>query len=439
MSMLSATTATAPAPGAGSSREPLPQSGSEISLPNGYRGASPLVPMTHYLSQLPASYLQEVQTVARQFGPLPHTTRQTVAIPVAAHEEGATLLQTLRAYSAQSLTRDTFEIALLLNYPEGSDPTPSLTALEAWRKEQPADMAVVAAIREVPEGTTIGYLRKVLNDAVVQRVTQRDLEVDHLLLRSDADTIATHPEHLAQHLHLHATRSRRMLAVRGKLLWDPMALASDPLSAWGVMVWQISETCLSNRFPNPFVGGVNFSLRASTYATLGGYNPKSRIGEDVDLGYRVQMLSQTLMYPSGIIYGGPRSACATSARRIVALREFGDPPAMQWVNQSVGFDAHNRGIRGIAIPAPLPRDEFQARMEHRDFADNAAEVAFRTIAHVTIQRPVRIEIQRALREWLGLEFGQEVFPGVPQIDNPTQLRQILLGWYDKHAARGWAI
>lgn len=410
----------------------------EDSLPRVSREIFPLAVMSHYLSLLPPRYLLQAHAVAAQLGPLPETTRQSVAIPVAAHEEGATLLQTLRAYSKQSLAYERFELALFLNYPTGSDPTPSLSALEAWSKEQPKGMRVVCAVQEAPTGSSIGYLRKVLNDAIVHRVVSRNLEADHLLLRSDADTVATHPDHLAQHLHLHATRSQRMLAVKGKVTWDPVALASDPLSAWGVIVWQISERVLAAQLPNPLFGGVNFSMRASTYATLGGYNPALQLGEDVELGRRVQQLGQSVLYPKSIIDGGPRSGCTTSARRIVALREFGDPPVTQWESKSVGFDIHNQKIRGLQIPTPLTRAEFQARMEHPDFALNAAEVAFRTIAHLTAIRSLRSNIQGVLTAWLGLRFGKEVYPAVYEIENPKRLHRLMLDWYDKNKDLHWA-
>jgi hypothetical protein len=149
---------------------------------------------------------------------------------VAAHEERVTLLHTLRAYSHQTLPADQFEIVLLLNYPKGTTPTPSLEALDRWRELGDSPIKVSSAILEVERNVSIGYLRKLLNDAVLQRVLDRELEIDHLLLRSDADTVGLHPRHLEQHLHLHRTRSQNMLAVKGKVVWDPRALASDPLS-----------------------------------------------------------------------------------------------------------------------------------------------------------------------------------------------------------------
>lgn len=397
----------------------------------------PLTAISNYLDQLPVAYLQAVSSISRQLGRLGESTIQSVVIPVAAHEEHETLLQTLLNYRYQTLPADQFEIALLLNYPVGSSPAPSLTALDRWHALGPSPIKVSSAICEVEDNTSIGYLRKLLNDAVLHRVLERGLAMDHLLLRSDADTVGLHSAHLEQHLHLHRTRSQRMLAVKGKVVWDPKALASDPLSAWGVIVWNVAERLLAANGSGPLVGGVNFSLRASSYASIGGYSPTLSLGEDVDLGRRVAQLGSALMLRQPIILGGPKSACATSARRIVALREFGDPPVEQWNSPSVGFGVRNPKIRNLAIPEPLSRERFTEVISHPEFGFSAAEASARTIKFLSTMYNLRARMHGALETWLGLKFGDEVFPGVPRIENPEKIRHILLDWYDKYSGRNW--
>ncbi|MBP9732552.1 MAG: hypothetical protein KBD29_03795, partial [Candidatus Magasanikbacteria bacterium] len=129
-----------------------------------------------YLDTLSPEYRKLVDELGKQIDlPMGDDVRIVSCIPVAGHQEGKNIYETLKNYTYQDMDRKQFEIVLLVNHPDkdkqGKEVTPdeTLSEIERFKKEFP-DMPVRVMYYVVPQkDAQIGHIRKLLTDAALER------------------------------------------------------------------------------------------------------------------------------------------------------------------------------------------------------------------------------------------------------------------------------
>ncbi|KKU64360.1 MAG: Glycosyl transferase [Candidatus Amesbacteria bacterium GW2011_GWA1_47_16] len=123
-----------------------------------------------------------------------------------------------------------------------------------------------------------------------------------IIASTDADTSPC-PEWLE--LIASAFRDPEVVCIYGPVYFYPESPFSHRLAGFFSRIF-LQTTRLLHR---DHILGMNFAVRASAYRRLGGFNPRLKTAEDVDLGYRISSLGRVLYLPRLLVY--------TSNRRLV--------------------------------------------------------------------------------------------------------------------------
>ncbi len=302
-----------------------------------------------YFDRQDPAYMDEIRTLAERLPQLSQSARAIVCIPVAGHQEGGQIYQTLKNYTTQNLPRDQFEIQLFVNRPavdKQGKPTSSaetLAAIERFRSEYP-DFPVTVLEKEFPpDQARIGLIRKNGADIALYRHLQRGPEAgDIILVSNDADQKGVVPTYLERFVK-RFDEDPRIDAAVGQLDWDPEAYAEYPLIHVGTRLFQTINAIKRQRTGYRDTSGANSAIRGSMYAGIGGYIGDTGGGEDTAIGSAIKAARGR--GNSKIVYvGGTR--IYTSARRAIDALKSQVPPIGQW---SMGFSAFDDEVRMLQL------------------------------------------------------------------------------------------
>lgn len=306
-----------------------------------------------YFDKLPKDYVDEVRKLSESIGVKPSDSLKImVIIPVAGHQEGNNIYNSLENYTTQELPQDQFEIILFVNYPEKDKsgnpikPDKTTSEIERFKKDHPNFPVRVVTKVLSPTEANIGTIRKYGADIGLYRQMQRGPDAGEIILISnDADSKGIAPTYLSEFAKRFEDNPDAD-GFLGQLDWDPEAYAKYPTVHVGTRLFQYLGArgrLISNRMPS---SGANFALRGSIYAGIGGYLSNIPGGEDIALGQAISLARSTnreapqgqLNGRSYVRYAGGRTRLYTSARRAIDAAKQGLSPVEQWNSEFSPFD-----------------------------------------------------------------------------------------------------
>lgn len=305
-----------------------------------------------YLESLDPEYREKVESLAQQTEQMSEDNRLSVCIPVAGHQEEGHIYESLDNFTKQTADPGQYEIVLFVNQPDkdrdGNAVKPDRTAdeIERFRKDHPEIQVRVMTMVIPIEQAKIGYVRRLLNDAVVLRQHQRGQEApDLIMVSNDADNRGVAPEYI-QNFISKFDANPEIDGFLGQLDWDPEAYAKYPLVHIGTRLFQYLNVIGRRRSGGMVSSGANFAFRSSIYAGIGGYLDHLSGAEDINIGRAIVSARDSR---GAIDFAGARvSRCYTSARRAISALESGLSPVEQW---SMGFSAFDDEIRRMTLHA----------------------------------------------------------------------------------------
>lgn len=311
----------------------------------------PFEEVESYFERQNPKYQAEIENLASQINqPLSPTAKAIVCIPVAGHQEGGNIYQSLMNYTYQDAAKDQYEILLFVNYPEvdreGNPirPDNTMQEIEKFRRDHP-DMPVRVVSKVMPpQQARITYIRKYLNDVALLRHHQRGRESgDIVLISNDADNTGIAPTYISNFINKF-DQNPHADAMLGQLDWDPEAYTKYPLVHFGTRLFQHLNAIGRHGSGRMISSGANSAFRGSIYAGIGGYIPEISHGEDIAIG---QAIVAARGDHTRIQYGGARvSRLYTSARRAVDALNTGYVPVVQW---DKGFSAFDDEVRRLQL------------------------------------------------------------------------------------------
>ncbi len=327
-----------------------------------------------YLKKQNPYYRQEIKQLAAQFeSPPSPNLKAIVCIPVAGHQEGDNIYNTLLNFTNQDAPKDQYEVFLFVNYPttnrDGSPVTPdkTITEIERFKKAHP-DMPIRMVVKQLPnDQTKIGFIRKYGADLALYRNLQRGNQAnDVILISNDADQKGIAPTYISNFISKFDVEPE-VDGLLGQLDWDPEAYAHYPLVHLGTRLFQYLGIIGRNRSGRMPSSGANFAYRSSIYAAIGGYLPQLEGGEDVAVGQAIIAGRQNV---DRIKFAGAKvSRLYTSARRAIKSLREGLAPVEQWNKGFSAFDDEVRRsqqgqVKDINFDDPSQLTNFKTDLEY---------------------------------------------------------------------------
>lgn len=372
----------------------------------------PSVELNNYVGNLPEEWNNSLEELSEQFeNPVDKECKIQVLIPVAGHQEGKNIYDTLKWYARQknengeALDPKTFELILFVNHPNDAQPDETLDEINRFKQDYP-NLKVNSIYKALDrDQAKIGTIRKMLADLALKRQLDSGVESqDIVLVSNDADCEGISDQYLSNFMEQFKDNPE-LDAVLGKIDWDPKAYAKSPLLYVGTRLFQYLDAI--NRHPDDSVrkhvgsSGANFAYKSSIYSAVGGYITDGEIGEDVQLG-RMMIAARrgSDTYPIG--YGKSKSVIYTNARRGVDAVNHGFAPSEQW-DRGFGPDDELRGqqwkfTENGDIAKDLKKPEYISK-----FKDALEDIVNRTLLNSYRINPASKEAKKALG-LLGIEY-----------------------------------
>ena len=375
-------------------------------------------------------YERKVAAVASSLGSMNNDCRVSVNIPAWMEEDNLSRL--LNQYIDQvdnkgdSLDRSLFEINILVNRRKGTPEDKSVKVIENFIEEYTRRYDGVrpvvhyANVEMEPEEANIGFVRKLLTDAVLQRSLDRDNQLQPLYIESeDADLIEV-DKRTVFNLISKLDKNPHLDAVHGIEGRMPSIIKDNALllmrrNAWEVFLFNVRQ----KRFRNPrnpnwnsfsnrvITGGWNSGYSAEAYAMIGGYEP-ARAGEDISIGERISMMRGDGDYPNLETIGSVPTRTESSPRRFIdeiankksAYEDFGD-------------DGNEEAIRGVQLSDAMKRiDEYADITEdNKPTFENEAQMYYDWARGSTFTLGDARDVARRIMRSVGYEEGDYVFEG----------------------------
>lgn len=361
-----------------------------------------------YLNSNSEDYLEILKKLSQEAGPMHKKCRLSVCIPVAGHQEGESIYNSLESYTTQTADKDSFELVLFVNHPDrdkiGAAITPdeTLNEIERFKKDYP-EMNIRLMYEIIPrERVRIGYVRKLLNDAVLMRQQERDKGAPELIIVSnDADNKGVSPEYIENFIEKFES-NKDIDSYLGQLDFDPDSYIRKPLLHIGIRFYQYLDVQARSKKNHMHTPGANFAMRAKSYAAVGGY-ANDVIAEDIVLGSRLALARKGAVNKTATAYGGARtSRLYTSSRRAEAGLKEGKSPIEMWDS---GFNATDNSVRKVNWDETKAQVDFDNPEQVREFSVQLQDVINRSIKRLSGwgNHTGDAHVKKALF-WLGIKY-----------------------------------
>lgn len=375
-------------------------------------------------------YKQKVASVMSSLGAMSNNCRVSVNIP--AWMEADSLDRLLSQYidqtdnKGEALEQSLFEINILVNRKKGTPEDNSVKVIESfiekYAKRHNGVRPVVhyANVEMEPEEANIGFVRKLLTDAVLQRSLDRNNQSQPLYIESeDADLIEV-DKRTVFNLISKLDKNPHLDAVHGIEGRMPSIIKDNALllmrrNAWEAFLFNARQKRFRdprnpnwNSFSNRVItGGWNSGYSAEAYAMIGGYEP-ARAGEDISIGERISMMRGDGDYPNLETIGSVPTRTESSPRRFIdeiankksAYEDFGD-------------DDNEEAIRGVSLSDAMKRiDEYADITEdNKPNFENEAQMYYDWARGSTPTLGDARDVARRIMRSVGYEEGDYVFEG----------------------------
>ena len=296
-----------------------------------------------YFERQPKEYVEEIQQLSEQItDPVSENLKAIVCIPVAGHQEGNNIYETLTNYINQDATQDEYEVLLFVNWPaQDKDGNPlnadaTFSAIEKFRSEHP-DFPLRVISKSFAQSGNIGQFRKYLTDVALWRTQQRTNKSGEVIfISNDADQKGVAPTYINNFIEKFE-ETPDVDGYLGQLDWNPEDYVKYPALHIGTRLFQYLNTIGRRRSGGIPTSGANFAFKGSIYAAVGGYQADKVTGEDISLGQAIIGLRKD---KARLKFAGARnSRLFTSTRR--AIKRFIDDglaPVEQWDDKFGVFD-----------------------------------------------------------------------------------------------------
>jgi hypothetical protein len=312
-----------------------------------------------YISRWSDDYTSYIRQLAQQLPPMDPRCETVIAIPVAAHEEGQHLTDTLRAFGDQTERAERFEIVLFLNYPakcsvDQRERVENLDRMiDEYRADHPQQRIVcMRGALDTPQVTKMGFIRSFVADAILLRSLDRECVRDFILWPCDADTRAVTKRYV-ENQRLRFGQSPNTDAFVGTLRWSPERCLENPLvfvnHRLTELIWQLARLEAGSGLP----GGPVHAIRATVFALVGGYREDDKTAEDLYLESAVKKFRKGALQFLALEDAGPLSRLYSSTRRGEVALHSRQPCMNQWLDTTMCFGTNNSDVRANSPGAAL--------------------------------------------------------------------------------------
>lgn len=300
-----------------------------------------------YLKKQNPEYLARIEKLAKQTDKMEQNCKVAVCIPVAGHQEGDSIYESLQNYTYQVAKPEEFELTLLVNHPEkdkeqinllNADKT--LQEIERFKKDYPNINVRVMYEVLSNEEVNIGKIRKLLVDSTLIREQERGVDAsDLIILSNDADNKGVSPKYIQSFIDKFEGNPK-VDGFLGQLDWDPESYQKYPAIHVGTRLFQFLNAKGRFNTGNMVSSGANSAFRSSIYAGIGGY-AENTAGEDISIRKAIMAARGENSYFG---FAGVGTRLFTSSRRSIDAWKSGIPPVIQW-SKGEGFSIWDDVIR----------------------------------------------------------------------------------------------
>ncbi|MFT5179626.1 MAG: hypothetical protein ACI9GH_000345 [Candidatus Paceibacteria bacterium] len=262
-----------------------------------------------YLDRQPIDYINEIDILASEIGPIDPKCRLSVCIPVDSESEGRNIYKSLEVYKDQSTDPESFEIVLLVNHLNKDEMESSTISDEIKRFQEDNPKLRVRVMDEVlpKEGTGNGYARKLLGDVILRRQSKLKSKKDHYILANDPGVSGVSLDYINNFVDKF-DNNEEVDSLLGRSDWDPKFVTENPLKYVGTALFQYNETQLSKKSEKEVDSiNSNFAIRSSVYAAVGGYTSNAE-AENIDLGNSIKAARKGALDRKPVAYAGDDSS-----------------------------------------------------------------------------------------------------------------------------------
>lgn len=298
-----------------------------------------------YFRSLRPSYMKILGNMKKQLErePKAEKPKVVVMIPAAAHQEGKNIYRTLLQYAnQQDIEANDFELVIFANVPPGAKRDKTVSEVRRFQKDHPEINVRMVERRLSQKEANIGWVRKAITDTILTDLTERDINLNEVLLVSnDADAEWIDPRYIKTIIEK-ANAQPEVDAFLGAIDWGYEAYKAFPETLAATRFMQMIEVYMRKRRGYLGSSGANFAFRPGAYTAVGGYNslPDSEAGEDVQLGNMIKNMRSGAGTRRPIAWLGRSSEVTTSARRALdKLFKDGGAPVRQWDDTFGAYDA----------------------------------------------------------------------------------------------------
>ena len=375
-------------------------------------------------------YKQKVASVMSSLGAMSDNCRVSVNIP--AYMEADNLDRLLSQYidqtdnKGEALEQSLFEINILVNRKKGTPEDDSVKVIESFIKKYAKlhngvrPVVHYANVELDPEDANVGFARKLLTDAVLQRSLDRNNQSQPLYIESEDADLMEVDKRTVFNLISKLDKNPHLDVVKGVEGRMPSIIKDNALlfmrrTAWGVFLFNARQKRFRdprnpnwNSFSNRVLtGGWNCGYSAEAIAMIGGYE-SVRLGEDLPVGEKVSAMRGDGYYPNLDVIGSVPTRTESSPRRFIneiankkpAYDDFGD-------------DSDEEAIRGVSLSDAMKRiDEYADITEdNKPIFENEAQTYYDWARYSTPTLDDARDVARRIMRSVGYEEGDYVFEG----------------------------
>ena len=238
-----------------------------------------------YLSKLNKQYFSEIESLSA-LNTQPPSDKVRVIVTIIAYKEGSRIIKTLDNYIVQDIDPSLFEIIILDNHPQSAECDNTFEEVQDFKKTNPSISVVyVHKVWSTAEYATVGNARKYVFDIAVMRASKNfQHKNETILISNDADTISLDKNYLSSILDEFDTNQTTDALVTLSVV--PLNTILKPNLYATLSLWDALDESVANGEPYNLKGSSS-AFRTSTYSAVGGFNPNSKMAEDLEMGWLI--------------------------------------------------------------------------------------------------------------------------------------------------------
>lgn len=238
-----------------------------------------------YLSKLNPHYIDEIETLSSS-NTQPLSEKVRIIVTIIAYKEGSRIRKALDNYVNQDIDPSLFEIIILDNHPQSGERDNTFDEIQSFKNANPSISLIYShKIWMEGEHATVGNARKHVFDIAVMRTSKLLPSANEIILISnDADTVSLDAKYLSSILNEFDTNQATDALVTLSVV--PLSTILKPNLYAVLSLWDALDEFVANGEPYNLKGSSS-AFRTSIYAAVGGFNPMSKMAEDLEMGWLI--------------------------------------------------------------------------------------------------------------------------------------------------------